>query len=145
MKKTLIVRIGEGLGNQLFMYANAYSLSKKFDWGSIKIVQFLPFCLITSGFDLDKLFNNASSACIEVLFLFEPEPVALDVSFLSSEFAPFKTIRFYSTMERCTRERPVLALLLECHGWLVGWLYIFIIDKKIQFFLKIFLSKKNGR
>ena len=31
MKKTLIVRIGEGLGNQLFMYANAYSLSKKFD------------------------------------------------------------------------------------------------------------------
>ena len=32
MKKTLIVRIGEGLGNQLFMYANAYSLSKKFDY-----------------------------------------------------------------------------------------------------------------
>ena len=31
MKKNLIVRIGEGLGNQLFMYANAYSLSKKFD------------------------------------------------------------------------------------------------------------------
>ena len=32
MKKNLIVRIGEGLGNQLFMYANAYSLSKKFDY-----------------------------------------------------------------------------------------------------------------
>ena len=32
MKKILIVRIGEGLGNQLFMYANAYSLSKKFDY-----------------------------------------------------------------------------------------------------------------
>ena len=32
MEKTLIVRIGEGLGNQLFMYANAYSLSKKFDY-----------------------------------------------------------------------------------------------------------------
>ena len=32
MKKTLIVRIGEGLGNQLFMYANAYSLSKKFGY-----------------------------------------------------------------------------------------------------------------
>ena len=32
MKKNLIVRLGEGLGNQLFMYANAYSLSKKFDY-----------------------------------------------------------------------------------------------------------------
>ena len=32
MKKNLIVRIGEGLGNQLFMYANAYSLSKKFNY-----------------------------------------------------------------------------------------------------------------
>ena len=28
MNKCLIVRIAEGLGNQLFMYANAYSLSK---------------------------------------------------------------------------------------------------------------------
>ena len=32
MEKILIVRIGEGLGNQLFMYANAYCLSKKFDY-----------------------------------------------------------------------------------------------------------------
>ena len=32
MEKNLIVRIGEGLGNQLFMYANAYSLSKKFGY-----------------------------------------------------------------------------------------------------------------
>ena len=28
MEKKLIVRIAEGLGNQLFMYAHAYSLSK---------------------------------------------------------------------------------------------------------------------
>ena len=28
MEKRLIVRIAEGLGNQLFMYANAYTLSK---------------------------------------------------------------------------------------------------------------------
>ena len=32
MNKILIVRIAEGLGNQLFMYANAYSLSKKFGY-----------------------------------------------------------------------------------------------------------------
>ena len=32
MNKKLIVRISEGLGNQLFMYANAYSLSKKIDY-----------------------------------------------------------------------------------------------------------------
>ena len=29
MKKKIIVKISEGLGNQLFMYANAFSLSKK--------------------------------------------------------------------------------------------------------------------
>ena len=29
MNKNLIVRIAEGLGNQLFMYAHAYALSKK--------------------------------------------------------------------------------------------------------------------
>ena len=32
MEKFLVVRIAEGLGNQLFMYANAYSLSKKFNY-----------------------------------------------------------------------------------------------------------------
>ncbi len=29
MKKKIITKISEGLGNQLFMYANSYSLSKK--------------------------------------------------------------------------------------------------------------------
>ena len=28
MEKKLIVRIAEGLGNQLFMYANAYSIAR---------------------------------------------------------------------------------------------------------------------
>ena len=32
MKNKLIVRIAEGLGNQLFMYAHAYSLSKKINY-----------------------------------------------------------------------------------------------------------------
>ena len=32
MNKKIIVKISEGLGNQLFMYANAYALSKKFDF-----------------------------------------------------------------------------------------------------------------
>ena len=31
MTKKLIVRIAEGLGNQLFMYANAYTISKKYN------------------------------------------------------------------------------------------------------------------
>ena len=32
MKKKIITKISEGLGNQLFMYANAYALSKKNDF-----------------------------------------------------------------------------------------------------------------
>ena len=32
MKNKLIVRIAEGLGNQLFMYAHAYCLSKKINY-----------------------------------------------------------------------------------------------------------------
>ena len=32
MNKKLIVQIAEGLGNQIFMYAYAYSLSKKLDY-----------------------------------------------------------------------------------------------------------------
>ena len=31
MHKKIIVRIAEGLGNQLFMYANSLALSKKFN------------------------------------------------------------------------------------------------------------------
>jgi len=31
MKKTIVAKISEGLGNQFFMYANAYALSKKFN------------------------------------------------------------------------------------------------------------------
>ena len=29
MSKNIIVKISEGIGNQLFMYSNAYALSKK--------------------------------------------------------------------------------------------------------------------
>ena len=32
MKKKIIAKISEGLGNQFFMYANAYSLSKKINY-----------------------------------------------------------------------------------------------------------------
>ena len=32
MKKKIIVEIAEGLGNQFFMYAHAYSMSKKLNY-----------------------------------------------------------------------------------------------------------------
>ena len=35
MTKKLIVEISEGLGNQMFMYANAYALSKQLNYNLI--------------------------------------------------------------------------------------------------------------
>ena len=32
MDRIIIAKISEGLGNQFFMYANAYAISKKFDY-----------------------------------------------------------------------------------------------------------------
>ena len=32
MDRIIIAKISEGLGNQFFMYANAYAISKKFDF-----------------------------------------------------------------------------------------------------------------
>ena len=32
IKKKIVVRIAEGLGNQLFMYANAYALSQTYNY-----------------------------------------------------------------------------------------------------------------
>ena len=65
MEKKLIVRIAEGLGNQLFMYANAYSLSKKIDYtlyvddlsGFIKTKNFRSYYL--NNFNISaKTINN---------------------------------------------------------------------------------------
>ena len=65
MKKTLIVRIGEGLGNQLFMYANAYSLSRKFDY--------ILFIDDESGF-----FKNSRLRSYNLDIFNIPEPICRD-------------------------------------------------------------------
>ena len=36
MNRIIIAKISEGLGNQLFMYSNAYAISKKFNFDLIK-------------------------------------------------------------------------------------------------------------
>ena len=38
----IIVRIAEGLGNQLFMYANAFALSKKINYNFFVTLQNFP-------------------------------------------------------------------------------------------------------
>ena len=72
MEKKLIVRIAEGLGNQLFMYANAYALSKDLNYnlyiddksGFIKTKSFREYYLdrfnLTSQIiqDEEKFHNN---------------------------------------------------------------------------------------
>ena len=37
MDRIIIAKISEGLGNQLFMYANAYAISKKFDLNLVEV------------------------------------------------------------------------------------------------------------
>ena len=69
--KKIIVRIAEGLGNQLFMYANAYALSKK--------INYTLFTDTTSGyfkkknqFRKNELFNfNISANEINSLFKYD--------------------------------------------------------------------------
>ena len=50
MEKKLIVRIAEGLGNQLFMYANGYALSKD--------LNYVLYIDDKSGFIKTKNFRN---------------------------------------------------------------------------------------
>ena len=52
MKKTIIAKISEGLGNQLFMYSHAYALSKKFD---------LEFFIDPTVVTLKKMCTNTCS------------------------------------------------------------------------------------
>ena len=65
MNKILIVRIAEGLGNQLFMYANAYSLSKKFGYNL--------YIDNESGFS-----KNKRSRSYNLNFFNIPEPICRD-------------------------------------------------------------------
>tara|TARA_B100000902_G_C27214209_1_gene866093 strand:- start:89 stop:1000 length:912 start_codon:yes stop_codon:yes gene_type:complete len=80
MKKTLIVRIGEGLGNQLFMYANAYSLSKKFD-SQLYIDD-------ESSFFKEK--NKTRSRSFNLNFFDLPENICLDKYKFNNYFKDFK-------------------------------------------------------
>ena len=50
MEKKLIVRIAEGLGNQFFMYANAFSVSK--------LINYKLFIDDESGFIKTKKFRK---------------------------------------------------------------------------------------
>ena len=63
--KKLVVRISEGLGNQLFMYANAYALSKKLGYdlfidnlSAYKKVKIRSFLL--DQFKIESKFINKS-------------------------------------------------------------------------------------
>ena len=87
MEKKLIVRIAEGLGNQLFMYANAYSLSKKIDYtlyvddlsGFIKTKNFRSYYLhnfnisaktINNKYKFDSFSKNVKRKILKKIDLF---------------------------------------------------------------------------
>jgi len=70
MEKKLVVRIAEGLGNQLFMYANAYSLSKKI--GYTLYVDDLSGFIKTKNFRSYYLHNfNISAKIIDNSYKFD--------------------------------------------------------------------------
>jgi|TARA_B110001450_G_scaffold255524_1_gene283320 hypothetical protein len=82
MSKKLIAKISEGLGNQLFMYANAFSLSKKinynlfiddesgYDSKSIRSFDLNNFNITANIAANDLKFNNHKKKIIKKLLIF---------------------------------------------------------------------------
>ena len=72
MNNKCIVRIAEGLGNQLFMYANAYAVSKKLNSklfidnksgyfkkkNQVRFYELNKFCISASLIENDYIFDN---------------------------------------------------------------------------------------
>ena len=90
MENKLVVRIAEGLGNQLFMYANAYSLSKNNNYklyiddtsGFIKTKNFRKYYLdhfnITASIiddknKFDNFFSNIKRSFLKKVDLYNPK------------------------------------------------------------------------
>lgn len=107
MDKKLIVRIAEGLGNQLFMYANAFSLSKDLDYdlyvddksGFIKTKNFRNYYLnefnlsskiISDDQKFDTFFLNLKRKILKKIDFFK-----IKKSFLIEKKSINKNTKFY--------------------------------------------------
>ncbi len=100
MDKKLIVRIAEGLGNQLFMYANAFSLSKDLDYDL--------YVDDKSGFIKTKNFRNYYLNEFNLSSKIIPDNEKFDTTFLNLKRKILKQIDFFKTKKSFLIEKKSL-------------------------------------
>ena len=105
MKKKIVAKISEGLGNQFFMYANAYSLSKKFNLDfyidpysgyfnkNIRNYMLNNFNISSNIAPSDWIFSNHYTNLIKKLYM-KLDYFKIDKSFLYENKTTNKTTNF---------------------------------------------------
>ena len=154
MKNKLIVRIAEGLGNQLFMYANAYSLSKKINYDlyidntsgyfkkksqvrSYELDRFnIELNLVDKKYKFDTFFSNLNRNLLKKIDLFKKKK-----SFLIEQIGKNKITDYNDNSKKNFSD----LIYVEGHYESEKYFKDFANDLKVKFTIKENYIDKNNK
>ena len=154
MKNKLIVRIAEGLGNQLFMYANAYSLSKKINYDlyidntsgyfkkksqvrSYELDRFnIELNLVDKKYKFDTFFSNLNRNLLKKIDLFKKKR-----SFLIEQIGKNKITDYNDNSKKNFSD----LIYVEGHYESEKYFKDFASDLKVKFTIKENYIDKNNK
>ena len=154
MKNKLIVRIAEGLGNQLFMYANAYSLSKKINYDlyidntsgyfkkksqvrSYELDRFnIELNLVDKKYKFDTFFSNLNRNLLKKIDLFKKKR-----SFLIEQIGKNKITDYNDNSKKNFSD----LIYVEGHYESEKYFKDFANDLKVKFTIKENYIDKNNK